>query len=343
MKKLYLDSGYLNMSYIIEEICSRYPYTFIIGGRGTGKTYGALKYVDDNSLPFMYMRRLASQADLINKQDFSPFRAVDPDIIAQPVNKFSSAFYHGEVIDDKLTPQGAPMGYTCALSTVKNMRGFYAEHIKLLIFDEFVPEIHERPLKEEAAALWNAYETINRNRELKGQPPLMLLGLANANEIANPIFLDLGITMKIFRMYETGQEIYKDDNRGLCVILLRESGISKAKAETSLYKLTKGSTFAEMAIENQFKTDVDSEIRSINLRELIPVCRVSEIQIYRHKSGEYYYVSEHFSGTPAAYGGSETELKRFKSAYFHIWVAYLNRKIVFENYLSNVYFEKCFK
>ena len=37
-----------------------------------------------------------------------------------------------------------------------------------IIFAEFIPEAHERLIKNEAAALFNFYETINRNRELDG-------------------------------------------------------------------------------------------------------------------------------------------------------------------------------
>jgi hypothetical protein len=40
-----------------------------------------------------------------------------------------------------------PIGYTCALSTLSNMRGFDASDIQLLICDEFIPEKHERLLK----------------------------------------------------------------------------------------------------------------------------------------------------------------------------------------------------
>ena len=45
-----------------------------------------------------------------------------------------------------------------ALSTVSNLRGFDMSDCTLLIYDEFIPEPHERPLKNEAAALFNAYE-----------------------------------------------------------------------------------------------------------------------------------------------------------------------------------------
>ena len=38
-KELYLDSGYLNAKWVID---LPYPFVFCVGGRGTGKTYGAL-------------------------------------------------------------------------------------------------------------------------------------------------------------------------------------------------------------------------------------------------------------------------------------------------------------
>ena len=51
---IYLKSGYLD----VEKILSyKLPFNFIIGGRGTGKTYGALKTAYINDIRFMLMRR----------------------------------------------------------------------------------------------------------------------------------------------------------------------------------------------------------------------------------------------------------------------------------------------
>ena len=61
---LYDNNGYLDIEKIIR--CGQ-PFIFIVGGRGTGKTYGMLKYVLDNNIPFIYMRRTQAQADIINK------------------------------------------------------------------------------------------------------------------------------------------------------------------------------------------------------------------------------------------------------------------------------------
>ena len=45
--KLYNSLGYANMPDIIE---SETPFVLTIGGRGTGKTYGAIKYLLENNL-----------------------------------------------------------------------------------------------------------------------------------------------------------------------------------------------------------------------------------------------------------------------------------------------------
>ena len=39
---LFLDNGFVNMPRLF---ASRLPFIFVVGGRGTGKTYGALEYV----------------------------------------------------------------------------------------------------------------------------------------------------------------------------------------------------------------------------------------------------------------------------------------------------------
>ena len=122
--------------------------------------------------------------------------------------------------DDKI------LGYTAALSTISNMRGFDASDVEMLIYDEFIPEKHERTLKHEATAFLNAYETINRNREMQGKKPLQVLALANAMDLANPIFLELGIVNNIERMLDKGRSnIYLDRDRGLLVAICSNSPI----------------------------------------------------------------------------------------------------------------------
>lgn len=326
---IYLESGYLD----IEKILSlKMPFTFIVGGRGIGKTFGALQYAVQDHHKFMLMRRTQSQTDLINKPEFSPLKPISAEIRTKPVSKYNAAI----ILEDEV------LGFTAALSTISNMRGFDASDVELLIYDEFIPEKHERPLKHEATAFLNAYETINRNRELQGKPPVQVLGLANAMNLANPIFLDLGIITSLEKMMDRGGNIYIDKKRGLLVVICSGSPISKRKNDTALYRLTHKNEFARMALENEFAFEEIGIIKPQPLKEYSKVVTIGEITIYKHKSEKRFYVSEHESGGGDTFGAGDTEITRFQKKYWYIWGAYLNYKVLFENYLCQVLFEKYF-
>lgn len=343
---IYTPDGWLNYPEIIG---TGYPYIFITGGRGTGKTFGALAYERQHSRPgerFMFLRRTQTQIDLLNKPEFSPFKAIDEALgthtVTRSVSKYNGAFYDGTLQDDgSVAPQGPPLGYTAALSTFSNLRGFDASDCVRILYDEFIPQPQERPIKEEAAALWNCYETVNRNRELSGRPPVQLICMANSNVLGNPIFLDLKLVRQAEKMRAAGRETWTDDKRGILMVLLLRSPISDSKRRTALYKLQEGSEFSRMALDNDFASEERSAGGNIPLRELVPVVAVGEICVYRVKSGGYY-VSGHKSGSPETFGSGPRELERFRSRYFWLWQAYLSRKIRFEEYINEILLNKYF-
>ena len=329
--KIYLPSGYLNIRGILSYKCT---FNFIVGGRATGKTYGALSTVLEDNIKFMLMRRTQAQADLINKPDFSPFKPVCDDkhieITTASVSKYNAKF----MLDDET------IGYTCALSTIANMRGFDASDVKLLIYDEFIPERHERPIKSEGAAFLNAYETMNRNRELKGKRPLTVLCLANAFDIANPIFLELGLVGIAEKMKQNGRELYIDRDKSILILLPDSSKIMKEKNNTALYRLTEGSEFKAMALNNDFIYNPTENIKSMPLREFNPVVTVGEITIYKHKSKRLYYVSEHRTGNPPTFTTDEIGLKRYIKNYgMRFYRLYMQNCFKFESMLTKSLFE----
>ena len=328
--KIYLPSGYLNIRGILSYKCT---FNFIVGGRATGKTYGALSTVLEDNIKFMLMRRTQAQADLINKPDFSPFKPVCDDkhieITTASVSKYNAKF----MLDDET------IGYTCALSTIANMRGFDASDVKLLIYDEFIPERHERPIKSEGAAFLNAYETMNRNRELKGKRPLTVLCLANAFDIANPIFLELGLVGIAEKMKQNGRELYIDRDKSILILLPDSSKIMKEKNNTALYRLTEGSEFKAMALNNDFIYNPTENIKSMPLREFNPVVTVGEITIYKHKSKRLYYVSEHRTGNPPTFTTDEIGLKRYIKNYgMRFYRLYMQNCFKFESMLTKSLF-----
>lgn len=342
--ELYLPGGWVNMRALIN---NDMPFVALCGGRGTGKTYGSLSVCIDDGIKFIYMRRLQAQVDLLMRPEFNPFKTInndrEMDITPFSVNKYIAGYYHVNTNDKgKLVPAGEPLGYMLALSTISNLRGFDMSDVDLLILDEFIPERHERPIKDEASAFFNAYETINRNRELLGRPPLKCIMLSNANDLGNPYFIELNLVMKCERMRQRGIEYLEDKKRGIGLCILQGSRISQEKSGTALYKLTSGTEFNDMAINNEFAGEERGRIGSRPLKEYTARVMVGELVIYRHKSKNEYYVCSHLTGTCKQYGTGPVDLSRFRKEHLYIWTEYIKNNIIFESYLCEILFQKYF-
>ena len=123
------------------------------------------------------------------------------------------------------------------------------------------------------------------------------------------------------------------------LVIIQNSPISEAKKQTALYKLTKGSSFQKMAIDNDFDEQC-SNLRHAPLKELRPLVGVGEITIYTHKSENWLYVSTHRTGSPPTFGSSVAELNRFRLQYMWVWEAYMMRRVYFEEYLCELLLSK---
>lgn len=348
---IYLPNGYVNFGKI-RRFCVDHNIRFIymVGGRGIGKTYGFIEsFLFEEPAPFMFLRRTQKQADIIGNPQFNPFNknavAHGTAVYMKKIEKVDDVQEIHLTDDPEAEDIGPAMGYTGALSTFSNVRGFNADGLDALALDEFIPERHERPIKNEASAFFNAYETINRNRELQGRPPLMAFCMANSNDLGNPIFMYAGHVQTCLNMRKKGQDVYIDFNRHYMIILLDESPISKQKESTVLYEyLGKSSDFAEMSLSNVFHGEKDIRVVSRPLREYDPIVTVSELTVYRHKGGQLpHYCTFHRSGACPRYGGSDTELKRFSAKYGWLYNAYLRDRIEFEDYGAELLLQTYFK
>ena len=343
MPSLYGTNGFVDMRSLIS---LNYPITIIIGARGTGKTYGALKTYIEDKKPFILMRRTQSELEEIIRPEFNPFKSLNNDmgwnIIPSKVGKSTAAFYEGVEIDGKIKPSGERLGYAMALSTMASVRGFDASDITHLFYDEFIPEKHVRMIKSEGEAVFNAYETINRNRELKGQPPLYALFASNSNNIASPVLMELELSQKFYDMERKGQEYSILKDRGILLINLAKSPISARKSKTVLYKAVKDGHFKDMSLSNKFSVDA-SNIKPRPLIEYNIYLAVGELCIYKHKANNTYYVTKHRSGqTDKTYTAGETDLKRFIKHNSRLWFAYMKNKVMFETVADEVLFNAYF-
>lgn len=338
---IYDSNGYLDMTRILGDSAD---IIVILGARGTGKTYGALKYMLDTDSRFILMRRTQTQIDMVAKPEFSPFKAVDSSICTGSVSKNIGAFYRGEQNDKGLyQPAGAPIGYSVALSTISNIRGFDASDVKYLLYDEFIPERHERPIKHEGEAFLNGYETINRNRELQNKPALKAVLMSNTNSLDSPILSILGLTKIIEKMVKKKQALYISGDGKVKIIYTFKSPISEKKKESTIYRLVnQNSDFYRMAIENNFDSDSYANIVAVNLREYVPVVHIGDICIYQHKSNGCYFVSEHKSGAPERIENTTAGRTLFKRTYGHIYLAFLSSLVRFESYSAKSAFLSIF-
>lgn len=338
---VYLENGFLNFKYIYE---SDIPFWFIIGGRAIGKTYGALDTGLELGRKIIYMRRTQSQTDLINRQEFCPYKAIMAnrpglDIRTESITKYNAAIYR--VNEDEDTRD--LIGYTAALSTFSNIRGFDASDCDTLIYDEFCPESHERLIKNEAAAFLNCIETISRNRELSGKAPLKVICMANSNQLGNPLFMELRLVRTCEKLKNQGEDLYINHKRGLAVLMPHDSPISRAKKNTSLYKLTgERSEFGQMALGNEFVSEGFSQSKSLDIKGLIPMVTVGSITIYKRKQEgkPRYYCSEHRTGNIPEFKDNDIDMARFHNSFGWVRDQYINNNILFENHFAEIYLKK---
>lgn len=326
--KLFAENGYLNVPEIIE---AGYTFNIVLSGRGVGKTFGFLKYMREEAAAglgrFAYLRRLQTQIDICGKAEFNPFKRLDSvyhmSTTVKSISKYSSGFY----ADDMQL-----LGYGLALSTFGSLRGFDGSDITDILFEECIPKQGEHRLKQEASLLWDAYETINRNRELEGGNPVRLFCIGNSNNTAADLLVDMGLVQRVERMKERGIELYQDKKRSLQLIVLGATAKGEQKRDTALYRfLGDGSEYSATALDNDPAEEWGRVNRSRPLREYRPVVTVGDITIYEHKSRYEYYVTSHRSGDPPRYGVGPMDLERFKIKYkADLWTAMMKNRVVYE-------------
>lgn len=329
----------------------RFPFQIFTGGRGTGKTYSALGGcldLADFQRPeprgkFVLMRRTQNELDVISDgksgDGMNPFKQLNADhelnVGMIPIKQKISGIYNRVIDDDNVSkPQGAAIGYGVALSTIGTIRGIDLQDCTDIIYDEFIPEEHVRSIKGEFNALMNAYETMNRNREFNGLPAMRMFMLSNANTLDNDIFIGLGVVADVERMKATNKIHKYYPERGLAIHMLPPSeAFREKKSKTMLYRLTKGTSFYDMALNNEFAFDDFSHIEHRSLKGYIPFCSYGAAFIYRKKGSPEYYVSYARAKCPAFDPKVPSDVLFFQREYgVHLHDPYVYGQITFESY-----------
>lgn len=286
-----------------------YPFQFFVGGRGTGKTYsmigGAVEGEVENR--FMYSRITDKEYQILldkkGVEGANPFKRYNKDNntnygLVKINNALAGIYDREQTAEGLLLPKGQPIGYGAALYNIADLRSLDFFDVTDWLIDEFILEKHKHGLKDLAEAFFNAYETINRNRELEAEPkpPVNVFACANSNNIYNDMFKGLGIVADVERMVRKKQtdKYYKD--RKMAIHLLKNSPIfEEKKRQTALYCLTRGTAYAEMALNNKFVYDDFSLVGYKRLVDYAPVVNIVkgdlEYSIYRRKGTKDMHVT----------------------------------------------------
>lgn len=271
----------------------------IIGGRGIGKTYSALRFMMEQSEPYIYMRNTDVQMQESASVFGNPFKRLNRDLNRAVTLEAEKRHY---LITEEIPEEGKKIeGYGAALSTFTNLRGVDLSDCKWCIFDEF---IERRTLTfKQFDAFQGFYETVNRNRELQGEQPFKVILLSNSQTLQNDILAGYGLINKITEMVKNGEKIYS--NRDL-YLELPSVEVSEMKKDTANYRLIAGSGAAREALENEFIYDSMAGVGPQPINEFIPVCiaavdKNDYITFYRHKSNGTIYAAHRFDGNCRQY------------------------------------------
>ena len=348
---IYDINGWLDVPKLVRTADkNKINFIFIIGARGTGKTYGIFNhFIEDlfsNDKQIIYMRRTTTQLDKVVTEKGNPW--IDLNNVLNKMIYFRSV--KGEknrIILEEIKEDGETIyrGEAFALTTMMNNRGFSGIDFVEGFYDEFIPEQMSKRMKGEEEAFLNAVETISRNRELQGEKAFRWWLASNSNTLDNPIINAFGLLPYLERMKKKGQEFSLLPDAGIMIILINKSPISKAKEQTALYRaINRKSDFARMAIDNDFAYDDTSAISSENLREYKLLCTVGDVAIYDHKSKNLIYICNHVSGTcKDNFEDSDLGYSQFRTFYSWLENYRLTEKIRYQNMQVKFFIENIFK
>lgn len=331
---LYGDEGWIDWESVWS---SPYAWILMTGGRGIGKTYGAIRFLAEREIPFVFFRRTETEAAIQKNPDISD--------VSKPLNDLGIEFYVEKIPETKFafwrrSDNGNIICMIAAMKTFGKIRGMNFSSFPVMLFDEFIPKPEEPRYKMEGFNLQQAYESVNRNRELEGQPPVRLICLSNSLNMQNDIFMELDlidVADELSRTPEAEAAAVGDK----LVVICKYSPISEQKSETVLYR-NASEDFYKMAIENRFILDDLSYVKKRNLAEYRSICAVGPLYIYRHKSNDTFYVCFSRSSVKETYSLQESGMERFRRKHFRLWARYLDGKILFSSYKAVTLFERLF-
>lgn len=324
-------------------------FFYFCGGRGIGKTYGALdlcRKIGDGTFSFdkteennkfMYLRRTAVEAEATTSPEGNCFKKYNREEGYSITPDYNSKLGFGNFYLDR--EKEKHIGYIAGLSTFANLRGVDFSDVQFILFDECIPEKKQKTqIKREGILLLNMLESVNRNRGLLGKPEVVLCMLSNAIDLGSTLLSELAFTPIINNMIFKRQERYTDLNRSLHIEKYRNHIVSKEKASTALYRFAQPTGFNEESLSGDFVGNDLTVVQKPNLKEYIPLITLENLCIYQHKSEELFHISK--TVQTSKYSFKVYEREKFREVFYWKYkLLVVDRKVTYDNYQTKVVFE----
>ena len=303
--------------------------SIIIGGRGIGKTYSALDFLIREKKRFLYLRNTRQQIAECCSDFGNPFKRLNKD-----------KGYDIRLISEKehiniINEDNEIIGYASSLSVFNNLRGADLSDVDYVLFDEFIEP--RKLLFDQFKAFVNMRETVGRNRELFGEPPLYCILLSNSQSLNNPILAGYNLIPEIEGMLGSGQQKMK---RKDIMVLLPESEISELKKNTSTYSGLENTRIFKENIQNKFANDSFYGIKRRNIKEYVAVCKIDDMFMYRHKSNNKIYVCSIQATNIPEYSSKDNGLAFYQSYGRYIPNSYARGFVEFSDFTTKSKFMK---
>lgn len=290
--------------------------------RGSGKTYSALRFMVENDRRFMFMKRTIEDVKMLCAGgsrkgitfDVSPFVPLNRDfgwnIKPVPIVKGIAGFY---LCNSSGDPFGSPIGYCCALSASKDIKGFDMSDCDYIIFDEFIPRKHERINRGEGEQLLDIYMTIRRDRMSRGRNELKLICLANAMQVNNPVFQTLDVIDDAVQMDVINEEFVYLEQKKILLHKVPER-YNQEETQSGIELAMSGTEWAEMAFSGNFAYDDFTAVKHNRMKGYRPLCsyEYKRKTVYIYEKDGYYYATKAKAKVSKHYNLSrENEQKKF--------------------------------
>lgn len=321
---------------------------YFCGGRGIGKTYGALDMclnvankrilldANEYATKFLYLRLSEVEAKSIANPAMQPFKKYNKMEGTDIWGDFNDSIGIGNFYDgDK------HIGYGAALSTFANLRGVDFSDVILIFFDECIPESKKKRnvLRDAGILFLNMIETINRNRALDGESEIIVCMISNPIDLGSTLLSQLGFTEILNNMIFAGQHRYTDNSRSLHIERYEDHIVSKEKEEKSmLYKFSKGLNFNEQTISGKFSQNDLSCIRAkVPLQEYKPLFTLENLCVFEHKSSGVWYITRKMQKCNWNFKVFQQEALR-ETFYWGYKTRVINDSVFYDNYQTRVAF-----